>query len=348
MSDAASPTVSVLIPVLNEEAHLPESLPRMQAQEVEGGFELIFVDGGSSDGTRRLLEEAAAADPRIRLLDNPARRTPNALNIGLAAARGEFVARMDAHTNYPHDYLKLGVERLRRGDYDWVAGPAIAVGKDGWARAIGIALSSRLGTGGARFRHASDEEFEAITGFAGVWRKETLIAHGGWDEDWPINQDSELAARMRAKGERIVCVPAMAADYVPRDSLPALARQYYRYGMYRCKTSGRHPESLRLANLLPPAFAVTLALTALAPRPLRRAARAALALYAGGVAVESARLAKRERDADLLTKLPAVFPTMHLSHGTGFLVGCLKFGPPVAAIARVVKGALAAALGRLR
>lgn len=337
MSDETRPKVSVLIPVLNEEKHLPDSLPRMQGQEVEGGFELIFIDGGSTDRTRELIEREAARDDRIRLLDNPARRTPNALNIGLAAARGEYVARMDAHTVYPLDYLRLGVARLRRGDVDWVAGPAIAVGDSGWSRAVGMALSSPLGTGGARFRHRSEAEFEAITGFAGIWRKETLESHGGWDEDWPINQDSELAARMRARGERIVCVPAMAADYVPRDSLPALARQYFRYGLYRCKTSGRHPESLRPANLLPPASVLTFAGALAAPRPIRRLARLVGGVYLAAVLTESVRVARRERSFADLLRLPLIYPTMHLAHGLGFMVGCVKFGFPGAALLGAVK-----------
>ena len=339
MSDEVRPKVSVLIPVLNEEVHLPETLTRMRAQEVDGDFELIFVDGGSTDRTRDLIELAAAVDPRVRLLHNPARRTPNALNIGLAAARGDFVARMDAHTHYPPDYLQIGIDRLQQGDVDWVAGPAIAVGPSGWSRSIGIALTSPLGTGGARFRHRSDDEFEAITGFAGVWRRETVERHGGWDEDWPINQDSELAARMRAKGEKIVCIPAMAADYVPRDSLPALAKQYFRYGMYRCKTSGRHPESLRLANLLPPASFLTVLSSLIAPRSLRFASRSVLVAYITAVLVESIRVAGREGSPADLLKLPLIYPTMHFSHGLGFIVGCFRFGVPFEAILRVLRRA---------
>src|SRR5918912_3114917 len=107
---------SVLVPVLNEEAHIREAVDAMRAQEFDGEIEFLFMDGGSTDSTRAILEELAAADPRIRVLDNPGRTTPHALNVGLAAARGEFVVRMDAHAYYPPRYVAAGVERLARGD----------------------------------------------------------------------------------------------------------------------------------------------------------------------------------------------------------------------------------------
>src|SRR4051812_11599200 len=117
--------VSVLVPVLNEAKGLREIVAGMRAQRLDGELELLFVDGGSDDGTRDILAELAAGDPRIRVLDNPRRLIAPALNIGLAAARGEFVARMDAHTHYPPDYLQRGIERLRRGGGSPGAGAAL-------------------------------------------------------------------------------------------------------------------------------------------------------------------------------------------------------------------------------
>jgi len=329
--------VSVLVPVLNGERYLSEALERMLGQEFDGEFELIFIDGESTDGTGEVLAAAAARDRRVRVLRNPERRTPNALNVGLRGARGEYVARMDAHTRYPVDYLARGVERLRRGGVDWVAGPQLAAGNGKWSRRVSLALSSPLGTGGANFRRAGGEEFEARTGFTGVWRRRTLERHGGWDEGWPVNQDSELAARVRAAGERIVCVPEMAADYIPRDSLRELARQYARYGFFRCKTSVRHPESMRAANLLSSSLALAGLSALLAPRFLRRPARLAVAVYLAAIGAEGGRLAWRSgRPSDALA-LPLVFATMHVSNGFGFLSGCLRFGPPLRAIARLVR-----------
>jgi succinoglycan biosynthesis protein ExoA len=327
--------LSVLTPVLNEERYIRGAVRDMQAQRFDGNFELIFIDGRSTDRTRAILEELAADDPRIRILDNPDRRTPDGLNIGLRAARGEFVARMDAHTHYPEKYLAAGVERLERGGADWVSGPQLAAGVDPWSRRVALALSTPLGTGGARFRREMEEEIEVDTGFTGVWRRSTLEEYGGWDEGWPVDQDYELAARMRSDGGRIVCIPEMAADYIPRNSLKRLARQYFRYGKYRVKTSVAHPTSMRPSHVLPPSLALATVAAVLPQRLLRRAGRLGLGLYGaalGGTAVKAAADGADPRDATLL---PAVFATMHLSAGFGFLFGCALFGPPVEAVADV-------------
>src|SRR5918996_1087913 len=144
--------VSVLVPVLNEEAHIRDAAQAMLAQRFDGEIEFIFVDGRSEDGTAAILEELAASDRRVRLLDNPRRITPVALNLALAASRGDVIARMDAHTLYPPDYIARGLDRLRRGDAEHVSGPALPYGTGKWSRRVAMALSTRLGTGGADFR----------------------------------------------------------------------------------------------------------------------------------------------------------------------------------------------------
>jgi glycosyltransferase involved in cell wall biosynthesis len=334
---AREPDVSVLIPTLNEEADIAETVRRLTDQRFDGELEFLFVDGGSDDRTREILETAADADDRVRVLDNPARRTPDALNLGLAEARGRYVARMDAHSLPADDYLARGIERLRRGDVDWASGPQVPVGRGRWSSRIALALSTRLGVGGASFRDA-EHELETDTGFLGVWRRETLLEQGGWDEGWPINQDSELAARVRAAGGRIVCLPEMAVGYVPRDSLRALARQYWRYGQYRAKTCRAHPQSMRRSHVLPPALALTAVGSALPLGRVGRLARASLVVYLLVVAATAASLLARARPADALGAA-VVLLTMHLAWGFGFLLGSWRFGPPLTALTGLVRRA---------
>ncbi|MFN8161333.1 MAG: glycosyltransferase family 2 protein [Solirubrobacterales bacterium] len=320
---SATPAVSVLVPILNEARYLGETMPPILAQQCEGGLEFLLLDGGSDDGTLEILEGLAATDPRIRVLPNPGRHQSAALNIGLTEARAPLICRMDAHTRYPPGYVQAGVDRLGRGDVAWAAGPAIAVGLDRWSRRVALALSSRLGVGGAGFRLALDREAETDTGFCGVIAAETLREVGGWDEDWAINEDGELAARVRGAGGKIVCIPDMAAEFIARDSLDGLARQYWRYGLGRARTSLRHPGSLRRSHLLPPALVLTLAGALVAPRRLRTACRLALGLYLATLGAESARLASRAGPGDAAW-LPPVFATMHLGWGAGFLLGAVR------------------------
>jgi succinoglycan biosynthesis protein ExoA len=341
MSRGENPVrVSVLVPVLNEEQYLRMSVEAMLAQELPGSFEVLIIDGGSEDNTRSVVNDLAQGDRRIRLLDNPGRKAARALNIGLRNARGEYVARMDAHTLYPPDYLAKGAERLSRGDVDHVSGPQVPQGTGRWSRRVALALGSLAGTGGATFRRASRERI-VDSGFTGMWRRETVAALGGWDEDASPNEDGELAARIRKAGGRLVCLPEMAAMYVPRDSLGALARQYWRYGQYRVRTSCLHPESMRPSHLLNPALALALT-AALLPTPLARWPRSVVGLYVAAILAESARLGwKRSASAGDTVALPLVFATMHLAWGFGFLVGCVRFGPPVAASAQAARFAFA-------
>jgi glycosyltransferase involved in cell wall biosynthesis len=320
--------ISVLTPVLDEERFIRETVARMQAQDFPGRIEFLFMDGRSSDRTREILEHLAISDDRIVVLDNPARHTAAALNIGLRRAQGRYVARMDAHTLYPPHYLREAVRRLERGGTDWVCGPQIPHGVTPWSSRIAAALETSLGVGGSNRFGIGDanEEVEIDTGvFTGVWRYETLARHRGWDEGWPINQDSELAARVFAAGGRIVSLRSLGARYVPRDGLRPLARQYRRYGFYRAKTLLRHPQSARRSMLLAPGLVIT-AISALVPhRRIARPARLGLLIYLATITRTTARLAKgRPRE---LVSIEAIFPVMHLSWGAGFLVGLVMNAP---------------------
>ncbi len=333
----SEPDVSVLVPVLNEGEHIRDTVASMLSQQLDGlTFELVFADGRSEDDTKAILQQIAQEDPRVVVVDNPARTTAIGLNTCLHHARGRYVARMDAHSFFPPRYLAVGIERLRRGDdVVWVAGPVLPRGTGRWSRRVGLALGTRLGMGGSQKWEPNDRatapgtpppEFELDTGvFAGVWERETLDRLGGWDDGWPVNQDSELAARVRAEGGRIVCLPEMAAEYLPRDDLRKLWRQYRRFGYYRAKTNARHPGSLRPSHLLAPGLVLTALAAVWSPRSVRRLARLGMGIYAGALAAETAHLAERE-SPEVAAGMPAVFATLHVSWGVGFLAGLVRFG----------------------
>ena len=334
--ESAAADVTVLVPVRNEAGGIRDAVATMRAQRFPGRVEFLFIDGRSEDGTREILEAVAREDDRFRVLDNPERGIPQALNIGLRHACGRFIARMDAHAHYPPDYLATGVRRLERGGVEYVTGLQLPHAVDAGSRRIARALESPLGVGGAGFRRRVSEETETDAGFTGLWRRETLVRLGGWREDWVVNEDGELAARLRKAGGRIVCVPEMAAGYVPRRTLRALMRQYWRYGQYRAKTCRFHPESTRRSHLLPPAVALVVA-AALLPTPAARPFRLAAAAYGVVLLGESARISVRSHAGRDPLWLPAVFAAMHLSWGAGFLVGSARFGFPLSGIAHALQ-----------
>jgi succinoglycan biosynthesis protein ExoA len=330
---SAQPDVSVLVPVLNEGAHIRETVAAMLAQELgELTHELVFADGRSDDDTKAVLEELARSEPRIVVVDNPARTTAAGLNAALRAARGRYIARMDAHAFFPSRYLAAGVERLERGDdVVWTAGTVVPRANGGISASVVLALGSRLGVGGSSKWHMNDpngraqEETELDTGvFAGVWRRETIERLGGWDDGWPVNQDSELAARVHADGGRIVCLPEMAAEYLPRRDFRGLWRQYRRFGFYRAKTSARHDGTLRPTHLLPPAVVVTIAAALLPLGIVRRLALLGVGAYGAALLATTAMERRHGKRGDVL-RLPVVLVVMHIAWGLGFLVGWLRF-----------------------
>ncbi len=320
--------VSVLVPVRNEAASIAATIETIRAQELDESVEFLLLEGRSTDDSREILERAMLEDPRIRVIDNPGRTIPRALNLGLRHAKGEFIVRMDGHTRYPANYIAAGLDRLRKGEVACVTGPAVALGVDVWSRRVALALSSWLGTGGAVFRRPGDGgiEVEVDRGFGGVWRRTTLEAHGGWDEGSPVNEDGELAARILKQGGRIVCLPEMAAHYLPRSSLLALARQYVRYGYYRARTASRHSGSMAPAHALPPGLVLALLANALPRLGVRRPARVAVLAYITAALFASAQTRDSAPARDVAA-LPLVFVTMHLAWGIGFLSGCVRFRP---------------------
>jgi len=347
--------VSVLVPVLNEGRTIREVVRAMTAQRFDGTVEFLFADGRSSDDTKARLEELGHEDSRIRVLDNPRRGVASGLNVCLRAARGRYVARMDGHALYPPTYLRDGVERLMKAGAGsgqsgvaWVAGPQVPAPRGRVTTATAAALGTSLGRGGSR-RWAGAKgaagEYELDTGvFCGVWRREDVLAKGGWDEGWLCNEDSELAARFHDAGQRIVCLPSMAASYMPRATLPALWGQYRLYGVYRARTARRHPLSLRRSAVLPPLLVLDTAASVAGPGRVRRLARVGLWAYVAILLAATAQAWRAGREANLTggsdmgayTLVPVVMVVMHVAHGVGFLEGCARWGVPWMALWHVV------------
>jgi glycosyltransferase involved in cell wall biosynthesis len=314
------PLISVAMPCLDEAAFIESCLRGVQAQSYpREQIEILVADGGSTDGTRAILERLAKEDGRIRVLDNPQRIQAAGLNHAIRAARGDVIARMDVHADYASDYLEKCVEVLERTGADNVGGAARCRAKGRVQRAVGAALSSPLGFGGASFRNA-DAEGYVDTLFPGAFRREIFDRVGLFDEGARTNEDAEINQRILQGGGRIYLSRDIECYYYPRDSLAGLAIQYCLYGQGRARTLLKHGRFVRLRPALPFLALLTgIAATALAPRV---AAVLAL-LYAAAALVEAARVAPRFEASVAITWL--AFPIMHVSHAVGFGVGLVRF-----------------------
>jgi glycosyltransferase involved in cell wall biosynthesis len=299
----AGPTVSVTIPVFNEEAHIESCLAAVRGQTYLSIVEILVVDGGSSDRT----VELANASEGVTVLANPRRIQAAALNIALAEAKGEVVVRVDGHCVIAPDYVEQCVRALETSGAAMVGGKMTPVASGWVARGIARAMTSKWGAGPARFHVGGPAGF-VDTVYLGAYPTAQARGVGGYAEDVGVNEDAEFAIRMRPHGG-IWFDPSIASTYSPRSGLKPLARQFYRYGRSRAATVKRHPESLSPRQLAAPLLVLGL----LSPAR-RRVAAAYLAIVAVRAALEI------REDAGAAAGLGLSLPTMHLSWGTGFLL----------------------------
>ena len=327
MAESRRPFVSVVVPCRNERDHVAPCLETILANDYPADRrEVLVVDGMSDDGTRERIREVAARDPSVRLIDNPSRVTPAALNLGIAAMRGEIVLRMDAHARYPRDYIRRLVDALDETGADNVGGVLrTRPGAPGaMPEAIALALTQRFGVGNATFRTGARGRAWVDTVPFGCYRRSLFDRLGGFDPELLRNQDDELNGRLLRAGGRILLLPDVEVEYFTRPSLGKLGRMYYQYGYYKPLVVRKLGLVPTVRQVVPAALLLALAATAvaavLAPAVGRAALVLVLALYLLGVAAATALAWWRSRRATALL-VAAVFPLMHFAYGWGYLRG---------------------------
>ena len=310
------PSVSVIIPVLNEERHLEQAVRMILDQDYPGLLEVVLALGPSKDQTDAVAQRLTAADPRVRTVASPTGKTPNALNAAIEAARHEIVARVDGHAEIPADYLRVAVSELVRADADNVGGVMDARGVTGFERAVACAMRSKLGVGNARF-HVGGEPGEAETVYLGVFRRSALQRVGGYDEHFARAQDWELNHRIRTTGGRVWFVPELKVTYRPRSTVRALARQYFLYGRWRRVVAKHHEGTISVRYLAAPTMVLGTSVATVAgfffwPAWVVPAGYLA-AITVGGVAISAGEPVRTR-----LTT-PVVLGIMHWCWGIGFI-----------------------------
>ena len=311
------PTVSVVIPVLNEEQHLRNSVEAILRQDYPGNFDVCLALGPSRDHTDDVARELTQRFANVRTVANPTGATPVGLNAAIRATSGEIVVRVDGHAVLPDGYITRAVETLQRTGAVNVGGVQLSEGTTPFERAVAIALSSPFGMGGARF-HTGGTEGPVDTVYLGVFRRMAIEAVGLFDERLIRNQDYELNIRLRDAGGVVWFDPQLAVSYRPRPNLSRLARQYFEYGAWKRAVLRLHPGSLRIRQVVPP-IAVVAMLAALIASPWLPIALVVPGIYALAVVAASV-VTGRRHGLGAIMRLLVIFPTMHMAWGLGFLL----------------------------
>ncbi|MGQ9715818.1 MAG: glycosyltransferase family 2 protein, partial [Anaerolineae bacterium] len=323
------PFVTVIMPIRNEAAYIARSLGAVLAQDYpHDRMEVLVVDGMSDDGTRDVVAGLQVRHPQfaIRILNNPARIVPTALNLGLRHARGEIIIRVDGHCEIAPDYVHRCVEALRETGADCVGGIcATTVGETLTARTVALAQSAWFGVGGVAFRVGRGTPGCVDTVPFGAYRREVFARIGGFDEELVRNQDDEFNFRLTQAGGKIWLDPSIRSIYHSRACLRGLWRQYFQYGLYKVRVIQKRRGIPSWRHLVPAVFVLglvgSLFLALVTRQPLW--ALGVAGPYA--VANVAASLWTARHDPQALPFLPLAFATLHLAYGLGFLWGLWRW-----------------------
>ena len=310
-----TPSISVILPVLNEQAHLFQSITSILAQEYLGQFEVILALGPSTDKTDEIAQSLAARDPRVILLSNPTGKTAAGLNAAIARSSNEIIVRVDGHAELPQDYLATAVEILRTTGAVNVGGIMGAEGITPFEKAVARAMRSALGVGASRF-HTGGEAGSVDTVYLGAFRRDALIEAGGFDIRYTRAQDWELNFRLRKNGGSIYFDPRLHVTYRPRPNIKKLAKQYFEYGRWRRVVSRNHSGTINYRYLAPPLALVGTVTSLLLGALISSILFIPACIYGLFIVASSIVISQSLREFFLLL---VIMPTMHFAWGLGFL-----------------------------
>ena len=320
--------ITVICPIYNEEKYIARCIESIMEQDYpKEDMEVLFVDGMSTDRTREIIREYLSHCPYLRVLDNPQRIVPYAMNKGIEAANGEVIIRIDAHTSYERNYFSALVRRLYELEADDIGAvcKTDVLNKTPKTLAIREVLSNRFGVGNSVFRTGVDKVMEVDTVPFGCWRREVFDKYGLYDARLVRNQDIELSKRILRGGGKIFIVPDTFCTYYARETYRALSRNNYQNGKWNILTVyyTKQFSSLSLRHFVPMAFVLSFVLPPLASiiwLPLIWVAVASLLAYLLALTAVSVRLAVDKKLN--VFYLVCSFFVLHFSYGCGSIAGC--------------------------
>ena len=322
--------VSVIIPCRNEEKFIGKCLDSLVTQDYpKDKLEIFVLNGISVDKTKEIVREYNKKYPFIKILDNPNKTSPYALNIGIKNSTGELIMHMGAHTIYQLDYVSKSVKYLIEYNADNVGGvlrtlPSI---NTLMAKAITLVLSNKFGTGNAFFRIGSDKPIWVDTVFGGCYKKEMLIKVGGYNEKLTRSQDMEMNMRLKKIGAKMLLAPDIVSYYYPKATFKAFFKHNISDGIWAIYPLKFGAPIFTVRHLAPLAFILILIGTAVFGiffKIFLWLLLLELVVYFGTSKIISIRIAEKEKKLILTPYLVTAFFARHFGYGIGSFIGLIK------------------------
>ncbi len=321
------PLVSIVIPMYNEVDAIERCIESIRQQDYpQDRLEIIVVDGQSNDGSREKVEALRKSQNNIFLYDNPHRRTPKSLNIGIKNAHGEVIIILGAHTRIDRNFVRLNIRYMHEKNVKCTGGTQINTGETYLQRAIGLAMGSRFGIPSAPYRFYKKGRFVDTVVYA-AYHRSLFDQIGYFDEELHISEDAELNWRIRKAGNKIYYSPDIISYYYPRRTLARLAKQFFNYGILRVNVIKKHPDAIKPMHIIPPLFvfgSIVLLLLSIHWPMCGIGLKLMWLVYFLYVLMASFEVVLSQKCLRYLFVLPLAFMTMQLAWGMGFLIGIFK------------------------
>lgn len=322
--------LSVICPIYNEEKYIARCIESLLLQDYpHDDLEIIFVDGMSTDNTRDIIATYIAKYPFIKMLDNPQKIVPYAMNAGIKASMGEIIIRLDGHVEYPNNYFSALVKNLKELDADNVGAlcETLPCGSSARELAIAEALSSSFGMGNSYFRIGCDDVKQVDTVPFGCFKREVFDKVGLYDNELIRNQDDELNGRIIKNGGKIYLIPSIMTKYYARDKVSKVRKMFYQYGLYKPLVNKKLGAPATIRQFFPLVFVLGLIFgTILSCFSWIIAAIfvSVMALYLMLAYHFTLKSVMRTGKCGLFLYQPLTYLTVHTSYGWGYLVGIYK------------------------
>lgn len=322
--------LSVIVPIYNEEKYISKCIDSILEQDYpKNDLEVILVDGMSTDKTREIVAEYTAKYPFIRLIDNPKKIVPYAMNSGIQASKGDIIIRLDGHVEYPNNYFSALVKNLKALDADNVGAlcETLPCGPSAKELAIAEALSSSFGMGNSYFRIGCDEVRQVDTVPFGCFKREVFDKVGLYDNELIRNQDDELNGRIIKSGGKIYLIPSIVTKYFARDKIGKVKKMFYQYGLYKPLVNKKLGAPATIRQFFPLVFVLGLifgAMLSCISWIIAVMYLSVMVLYLLLTCYFTFKSVKKTGEISLFLYQPLTYLTVHVSYGWGYLVGIYK------------------------